>query len=161
MPTIRITGEINDETFSLFSEQLEQLEESGELVNVELCSPGGDAHVALAISARMRRSLASITVIAYGYVASAAVLILASGKIRLMTQEAWVMVHEESGTLEFDSTTGAKREVDQFIRLEGQWNALLEQYTGTPAIEWAIMHKETTHLSVESCLRLGLVDKIV
>jgi len=158
---IRVIGEINDESFAIFSEQLEELESKGKTVTIELCSHGGDAHAALAFSARMRRSSASITVIAYGYVASAAVLILATGKVRMMTKEAWVMVHEDSGTLEFDSTTGAKREVDQFIRMEEQWNELLALYTDTPAIEWSIMHKDTTHLSADACLRLGLVDKVI
>lgn len=159
---IRITTAITRAAFKAFSEQMAEFKnDSSRTIIVELFSEGGDAHAALAFAAMIRSSKTPVTVIAYGYVASAAVLILAAGHHRIMTQEAWVMVHEDSGTIEFESVVAMEREVKQYRGLENQWAALLEKFTGTPAEEWAIMHKETTHLSAEACKKLGLVDRIV
>lgn len=159
---IKIIGPIDVDAFRLFSDQMEMLlqVDRSKAITIELYSEGGDVHIALAISAMIHRCPAPVQAIVYGYVASAATLVLASAKYRVMTKEAWVMVHEIS--LEFDEPLGsAQRELDQYARLENQWDDLLEKYTGTSAKDWAKLHKNTTYLSAEACKKLGLVDKII
>lgn len=155
-----ITGDISFDAYEAFSKQLRVLElRSTKSVIVELASDGGDAHAALAFSSRIRMSHCNITILAMGNVASAAVLILASGHHRIMAKEAWVMVHEDSATHE-GTITALEREAKQCRRLEDQWNALMEKYTTTSKELWAHMHKATTYLDAKECLVFDLIDEV-
>lgn len=157
-----IVGAIDWETYATFSEALDVLEqESKKPIEIELASDGGDAHAALAFSDRIKNSQCDILITGTGSVASAAVLILASGDYRQLTRTTWVMVHEEVGELEFASVTALERETKQHRLLETQWNKLLAANTMASAEYWEKLHKETTHLSAQDCLALGLVDRII
>jgi ATP-dependent Clp endopeptidase proteolytic subunit ClpP len=159
---LQIIGEITDKSYKKFSKKLYELETSGptEPITIELNSEGGEAIAALAYSARIRRCKTPIIIITYGQVASAAVLILASGETRLMSREAWVMVHEETDTLE-GTTTDLEKKVKHMRRLENQWNKLLAEYTTTDAEHWDYLALNETHLCARECLDLGLVDEII
>ncbi len=161
MSKIYIVGDINEESFQKFSEELTELEnEDASTINIELLSAGGIAVDALAFAARMRMSPRNLTITAYGEVASAAVLILAYGAVRRMTKEAWVMVHEDSGKCNGDVSTVEKR-AKHWRRMEDQWNLLLSQNTNADVETWAQLHKDETYLSAEECLNLGLIDEII
>lgn len=159
---IKIIGEINDEAFSSFLDEINDFEVSSKVkpVYIDLFSGGGDAHAALAFAARMRLSPCPLVVTAYGYVASAAVLVLASGTTRRMTKEAWVMVHEESGKISGDVVT-MERETKQLRALENQWSELLSLRTDESDLTWTNLHKQTTYLTAYKCLDLGLIEEIV
>ncbi len=160
MIIIRISEELSMESFKLFSKKLAKIEDSEDRIIIELASPGGDSYAALAYSARMRRSPLLIIVEAYGEVASAAVLVLASGDKRKMTSEAWVMVHENAGPLE-GTVVQLEKETHQLRRLEQQWAELLAERTNTLAEVWTALHKDTTYLNAEQCLKLGLIDEVI
>lgn len=157
-----IVGEISFESYKEFAAELGEAEsERCTQVDVELFSDGGDAHAALAFFSRIKGSSCEVRIIALGNVASAAVLILASGDYRVMTKEAWVMVHEEQCELP-GSVSDLERETKQLRRLEDQWSDLLHKYTKTthPGV-WSEMHKQTTYLDADECLELGLVDEVI
>jgi ATP-dependent Clp protease protease subunit len=158
---IQIVGDITEEAYALFSKELAELE-SGKTkkVTVELFSHGGDAHAALAFYSRIINSPCTITIRAMGYVASAAVLILAAGDHRIMAKEAWVMVHEDSGELSGD-VVSLEREARQMRQLETQWARLLAERTDISAGEWTEMHKETTFLTAGDAWDMGLVDEVL
>jgi ATP-dependent Clp endopeptidase proteolytic subunit ClpP len=159
---IYLSGEINDENFSIFSKELTELENDGEEnVCIELSSGGGDAYAALAFFDRIRISTCSITIVAFGQVASAAVLILAAGKRRIIAPSSWVMVHEDSPEVEGLSVHEAERVVRHHRRLENQWNALLAKTTKTSANRWGRLHKKETFLTASECVTLGLADEIL
>lgn len=169
---IAIIGEINDEAYLKFSDELSEFEneckgkEGESYVTFELSSEGGSAALALAFSARIRTSPVAIYIKAYGLIASAAVLILASGDKRYMTKEAWVMVHEEqfvdddhgslSGSLE-----AVEKITKHYRRLEDQWSYLLASMTTATIEEWTKLHKAETYLNAKQCLELGLIDKVI
>lgn len=158
---IRIVGTIDEDAFKQFSEQLSELEQiSSKPVTIELSSGGGVAYDALAFSGRMRNSPCELIVKAYGYVASAAVLILASGDERQMAKEAWVMVHEDSAKTK-GNVVELEREVKHLRRMEDQWSHLLGYLSNASAEEWTNLHKITSYLSAEQCLTLGLVDVLI
>lgn len=159
---IYITGPIDEASYLAFSKRLTVLEEQDEIepIEIELYSFGGEAYSALAFAARMRNSRCHLVVRAHGLVASAAVIILAAGKHREMTKEAWVMVHEDAGEHE-GSVTMLEGLAVHARRLELQWNQLLEELTGTTAKKWMDLHAATTYLNAKQCLRLGLIDRIV
>lgn len=156
---LRLIGELTPELYQSFSEEFDEalLDEP---LYIELNSEGGDVHVALAITSKIRRWPGKVHITAYGNVASAAVLILASGTNRSMAKEAWVMVHEDG--CEFEGrVTKLERHAKHQRRMEDQWNALLAERTKASAEVWAQLHKESTYLNPEQCLELGLIDEIV
>lgn len=158
---IYIIGSIDYESYKTFSEQLTEYEDQDDIpIQIELSSDGGDVHAALAFSARMRLSECHLEVTAVGNVASAATLVLASGDLRKMTKEAWVMVHEEQTEFEGD-VTSMERDIKHSRRLEDQWNKLLEKMTYTKAETWAKLNKDTTYLTAEECKALGLIDEVI
>lgn len=162
MHKIYLHGEINEEMALRFSQELSVLEANKKVdeVIIELSSEGGIAYDALTIAGRMRSSNLGIHVRAYGLVASAAVIILAYGCYRTMTEESWVMVHEDSG-----DATGSVSELEAKVaharRMEIQWYKLMANSTHISAEKWARLHKATTYLSAEESLKLGLIDEIV
>lgn len=160
---INLIGDIDEELFKEFSEQLSEIEANSNpatLVNINLNSEGGNAYDALAFSARMRLSPCLFNITAYGFVASAAVLVLASGDTRNMTKEAWVFVHEETAKLEAN-VVELENEIKHLRRMEDQWAVLLEELTCTKASIWTTLHKANAYLSADECKNLGLVDKII
>lgn len=162
---IAVIGEIDTEAYLKFSDALSEMEHelknshNNEII-LELSSEGGSAELALAFSGRMRNSPLHIHVKAYGLVASAAVLILASGDNRSMTKESWVMVHEEGLELEGD-VSSVEKQASHYRRLEDQWSYLLASMTSTTIAEWNKLHKAETYLNAKQCLKLGLIDKVI
>lgn len=162
---IRLIGDIEADLYKEFSEKLSKIERltktrSGIIVNLELSSKGGDIYTALAFSARMRLSPIEFVVTAHGLVASAATLILASGSVRQMAKEAWVMVHDSSSK-EKGSLSELETEIRHLRQLEDQWVDMLDKLTGTDWKIWEELQRKTTYLDAEQCLKLGLVDKII
>lgn len=162
MKTIYVVGDIDWESYKNFCIDMDEAESKnkGKQIEIHLASDGGNAHAALAFSSRMRLSENRICVTAAGYVASAATLILASGDLRRLTRESWVMVHEEQGEL-VGSVTELETETAQLRRMEFQWAALLWRKSNTSAKDWGEMHKQTKYLSANECLELGLVDEVI
>ena len=162
---IYIAGEINEEAFVSFSKKLayqERAAKSNKTVNVMLMSSGGDADVALAFLDRMESSHLEICVTATGYVASAAIMILAAGDKRRMTKSSWAMVHEEAiEGLDGDKVSSLENTIRAFRRKEDHWSAILGRLTTTNMSRWEELHKKETYLSPEECLALGLIEEIV
>lgn len=161
---INIIGDIDDAAYEKFVESLDGFEEilSGDAVTIELSSAGGDAMAALAFYDRIRQISGDVTIHAFGIVASAAVVILAAGDIRIMSKNAWVMAHEDTVIHSEDARVSeVERNVGHSRRLETQWSAILASRTNTTATEWGRLHASETYLDAKECLKLGLVDKIV
>ena len=162
---IAIIGEIDSEAYLKFSDELYELEHEfrnseNQEITLELSSEGGSAELALAFSGRMRNSSLTIHVKAYGLVASAAVLILASGDTRSMSKESWVMVHEEGLELE-GNVVSVEKQAAHYRRLEDQWTYLLASMTTASVEEWTALHKAETYLNAKQCLELGLIDEVI
>lgn len=159
--TILLTEELSTDTFSEFVNILADTKEQE--LNIVLSCRGGDPFAALSYAAMMRtlKSLGvTINVHAYGLIASSAVLLLASGSHRMMSKEAWVMVHETTEKIK-GTTNHVVKEAEQMQRLEKQWSDLLAGMTKTSSQYWSSIHDETTYLNAEECLELGLIDAII
>ena len=156
---IYIVGDITAESFVKFDKQMSKFT-SNDKVWITLMSSGGDAQVALAFYDRIKRH-GNCVIDATGYVASAAVLILAAGAYRSMSPNAWVMVHEEN----MEGLTGdvktIEREARQLRRYEDQWTRILSNVTQVDADKWTELHKKETYLTAEQCLAYGLIEEII
>lgn len=162
---IYIVGDIDHEAYLKFSKRMAKLEFlAATRIHIILCSDGGSGTVALAFYDRIKMSPCLVTICGTGEVASAAVLILAAGKHRMMTPSAWAMVHDDEITSsEFKNrrVSGSERIIEQARRKENQWNELLEKNTNCIVSKWDELHKLETYLTAQDCLELGLIDEIL
>jgi ATP-dependent protease ClpP protease subunit len=159
--TLYIVGEIDEKSYLQFSKDLAALEaKSAAPVVVELNSPGGSVLDSLAFSGRMRTSPCDIEIRAFGFVASAAVLLLASGDNRIMTKDSWMMVHQ-GRSANVGELWEQKRDIKVGQRMEDQWSTILQDLTGTSKETWDKLHLRTTYLTADQCLKLKIVDKVV
>lgn len=162
MRKIYITGEINEESFHAFCQELDSLEDTKGDIDVVLNSSGGNALDAIAYACRMRLSPCAINISVFGLAGSAAVIILAAGALRKMTKESWVMVHEDTGSYKNLKTTDLEQQAFIARQLENHWCLLLQEFTGTTADTWRELHKQgDTWLTPQDCLKLGLIQEII
>lgn len=168
MNKIYLVGTIDEDLYRQFSEELGVFEAraarnkySDVVVEVEMNSGGGTAMDAIAFYGRIKRSHCSIKVTAYGFIASAAVLVFAACDHRRMTKESWMMVHEDSDQLKHASTTRFVRHAGNMRRLEDQWSELLSSCTTTTKDVWLDLHEKETYLTADECKTLGIVDEVI
>jgi ATP-dependent Clp protease, protease subunit len=158
---IRIAGEINEESFAEFVSSTSK----STRVNILLISEGGCSHSAMAYYdyiIAMRNKGCHFSVTATGLVASAATLILAACQDRYMTENAWVMVHEDSlSGLDDKKVWELEKEIKHSRRLEDQWVKLMYEATGISIDTWKELHKNETYLNAKECVALGLIKEIV
>jgi len=157
---IILTDSIDDSAVASVFAQLSELERSPGDIYISLCSAGGDAYSALAIASRLEQSPNTIIVTGYGFVASAAVIILAYGDERRLTKESWVMVHEDSGKIRGDTTSIAS-EAKHWEEMEAQWSYLLSTKSLIPASDWLSLHRKTSYLNPAQCLDYGLIERVI
>lgn len=160
---INLIGDIDETLYKEFVERMDECEEmlEGGDIFIELQSPGGDAQVALGIYDRIRNSKSHITIKAYGLVASAAVIILAAGDLRIMSQNSWVMVHEDTvPTEEEQRVSQIENIVKTSRRFEDQWNKIMASRTKISAKKWAALHEAESYLDANECMALGLIDEV-
>lgn len=162
MKKIYLVGAIDESAFSGFCEKLDELETKPiKQVEVILNSSGGSAVDALAFYSRIKSSPLSINITVYGCCYSAAVLVLAAGKKRRMTKEAWCMVHEDSGSFKHKTTSQFQAEARQMREFENQWCDLLAENSKITSGHWSRMHREETYLTPDQCLMYGLIEEVV
>ncbi len=159
---IYLIGDIDHSMHSKLTRRMARLEESTEDISIVLSSDGGMSSVAFAMYDRIKMSPCNVNVVGTGLVASAAVLILAAGKHRSLTSNAWVMVHDDTTAIrKSDRIVHAVKAVKQGRRVERQWNRLMAQNSKTPDWYWDKLHQKETHLTPAQCLRLGLIEEII
>lgn len=158
---IFLIGDIDSELYENFTKELREFERTNvDKVIVELTSEGGDPYSSLAFYSRIRESSCNIHIVARGYVASAAVLVLAAGDYRAMSKETWVMVHEETEEISLE-VHKAEAAVLQMRNMENQADRLLAARSDLTAEEWKRYHRDTTYFTADECLGIGLIDEVL
>jgi ATP-dependent protease ClpP protease subunit len=159
--TILLTGVIDDTKFEAISNSMSVLESQGDdPITIKLHSPGGSTYETLAILGRMRNSPCQIIVEGYGQIMSAAVLILAAGHVRRMSQFAWLMHHEASYSLE-DTHSKIKQQVKQVDAEEERWASWMSKFTKKDKDFWLSTGVGSdAYFNPEQCLELGVIDEI-
>ena len=137
--------------------------ERPELLNLLICSPGGDLNAAFAAIDTMRGSAIPIRTIGLGQIASAGLLIFASGTKgqRILTPNTSILSHQYSWgafgkehelfatVKEFDLTT--KRMITHYKKCTGLTEPQIRDHLLPPQDIW---------LSAEESRKLGLCDAV-
>ena len=131
-------------------------------IKMYINSPGGSVTAALAIYDTMQYVKADVQTICMGMAASAAALLLASGKKgkRMVLPNSEVMIHQVLGGAEGQAT-----EIDiharHILKTRDRLNKILAKHTGQKI---AKIEKDTERdyfLSAEEAVIYGLVDRVV
>jgi len=139
------------------------IEERPDLLNLIICSPGGDLNAAFALVDTMRGSAVPIRTIGLGQIASAGLLIFISGAQgqRILTPNTSILSHQYSwGAFgkehelfaqikEFDLTT--KRMIAHYKKCTGLKEEQIREYLLPPQDIW---------LSAQESKKLGLCDEV-
>lgn len=160
---IRIIGQLDSDNFSIFCEELAQLESESTTkhITIELCSEGGDTYVALGYYAKIRMSPCFIDIYAFGQVMSAATVVLAAGDKRKMHVDTWFMIHDESQRVRADNTKIARSEAEHKDELEMHWSEIMARHSKMSPSYWRQQSENTTYLTAPQCLNTGIVDLLV
>lgn len=160
---IYLIGDIDHDLAREFFQEMDRLEhESQDVISIELASAGGDAYLAMSMAHRIHTSPCTTNIVGRGYVASAAVIILASGTNRVLAPDSWVMVHEDQ--VSGEDADGPLRSIENYTRhlraVEDHWNVLMEKYTGTPVSVWEKLHMIDTYLTSDECVKYKIIDEV-
>lgn len=161
---IFIGGEIGDGMANSIIAQLLFLDSqsSKEDIKLYINSPGGQVTSALAIYDTMQYVKADVSTICVGMAASAAALLLASGKKgkRIILPNGEVLIHQVMG-----GTQGQATDIDiharHILSVRQRLNEILAKHTGQVLSR---VEKDTDRdyfMSAEEAKKYGIVDKII
>lgn len=147
--TIYLYNDIVDATAAAIATQIEQMDE------IEINSSGGDVFAALAIVDTLKNSPRAITIRVKGLCASAATLLLCTGKKVIAAQNSLFMMHAPS-TMIYDRVDAAKlKEMATTLeKVEGQLKAIYSARVKD------IDLSQEKWLTADEALAMGLIDEI-
>ncbi len=160
---IELCGDIDEGRWGVINAALTEMEqESKKTITIKINSLGGSVYDAHAIAARMRECTARIVTKGYGTIQSAATLILACGKKRLVDVDATFMHHECSyGIPEGTRHSQVKNYVAQVDVEELRWAKAMAKCTKKSVKFWQESGTLIdAHFDAKQLLKMGVVDEI-
>ena len=161
---IMLSEEINDVTASLVVAQLLYLEgqDPTKDINLYINSPGGSITAGMAIFDTMNYIKCDVSTICLGMGASMAAFLLAAGAKgkRYALPHSEIMIHQPLGGMQ-GQATDIKIHADRIIRIKGQLNKMLSEFTGQPL---EVIERDTERdnfMDPEEALAYGLIDKVI
>ena len=161
---IFLIGDITTDSVRRFLELLEiakdHTPDDGVIVTY-ISSLGGDLFGGFCIYDALRACKASTSTFGLGVCASAALLALQGGDARLLSERAWIMLHEPISSIE-GSASEIEYEANLMRRLSDLMVRVFSGRTGLPEEKIrSMMIPKETWLSGEEALSLGFVDGLV
>lgn len=135
---------------------------SKEDIKLYINSPGGQVTSALAIYDTMQHVKSDVSTICIGLAASAAALLLASGKEgkRIILPNSEVLVHQVMG-----GTQGQATDIDiharHILNIKKRLNEILAKHTKQPISKVEKDTERDYFMSAEEAKKYGIVDKII
>lgn len=161
---IFLGGPIDDISANSIIAQLLFLDSQGSKEDIKLYinSQGGQVTSALAIYDTMQYVKADISTICIGVAASAATLLLASGKKgkRLILPNGEVLIHQVMGGAQ-GQATDIDIHAKHILKVKKRLNEIMAKHTGQT---FAKVEKDADRdyfMSAEEALKYGIVDKII
>lgn len=131
-------------------------------IKMYINSPGGSVTSALAIYDTMQYVKSDVQTICIGMAASAAALLLASGKKgkRFALPNSEVMIHQVLG-----GTSGQATDIDihakHILKTRDRLNTILARHTGKKLQRIAEDTERDYFMSAEEAMKYGIVDKVI
>src|SRR3569832_2339405 len=161
---IFITGGIEDYGASLITAQLLFLEAENpkKEVHMYINSPGGVVTAGLAIYDTMQLIRPPIQTFCIGQAASAASLLLMSGKKgeRFALPNSRVLVHQPSASF-YGPAADITRHAEEVLKLKKRLNEIYAKHTGRTVEEIERALDRDTYMTAEEAKAFGLIDTIM
>lgn len=155
---------IDDQVANAVIAQLLFLDSQDNKADVKLYinSPGGSVSSALAIYDTMQHIKADVSTICVGLAASAAALLLASGKKgkRFVLPNSEVMIHQVMGGVE-GQATDIDIHARHILKIKDKLNKILSKHTGQKLAKVEKDAERDYFMSAEEANAYGIVDKII
>jgi len=159
-----LAGQVDDDLANIVIAQLLFLEseDPNKDINLYINSPGGSVTSAMAILDTMNNVKPNISTICVGLAASAAAVILSSGKKgkRFALPNSEVMIHQVMGGAE-GQASDIEISAKHILRIKENLNKILSKNTGKPISQ---VEKDTDRdyfMTSEEAKKYGIIDEIL
>ncbi len=161
---ILTTEEINfgsNATITETTSRIDELLESRvKVVELHICSNGGDASAGFAICDYLRKTNLPIITIAYGEVCSMAVCLFEIGVIRRMTALSTLMMHHAQGGV--DGTPEKMKQEAERVKYVNEISFILSSMrSGIPVNKLKKMSRPLKYFTPDDAFRRKLADEII
>ena len=161
---IFLGGPIDDDTANIVIAQLLflQFENPKKDIQLYINSPGGSVTSALAILDTMNHVKNDVSTVCVGMAASAAALLLSSGKKskRFSLPNAEIMIHQPMGGAQ-GQATDIEITAKQIVKLKAKLNKIMSENTGKPIAQIEKDADRDYYMSAEEAKKYGIVDKVI
>jgi ATP-dependent Clp protease protease subunit len=161
---IFLGGPIDDETANIIIAQLLflQFENPKKDIQLYINSPGGSVTAALAILDTMNHVKNDVSTVCVGMAASAAALLLSSGKKgkRFSLPNSEIMIHQPMGGAQ-GQATDIEITAKQIVKLKAKLNKIMSENTGKSIIQIEKDADRDYYMSAEEAKKYGIVDKVI
>lgn len=166
MAKVKIIGEVNEESYIIFSGELDKaLRNNIDEITIELSSTGGNQYIALAYYDKIRSCSefgVKVIIQVFGPIFSAATLILSAGDDRIARLASYFYVHESGFEgVEASNTESVKREARNNIQFEWHWETLMSSRTKLSKEQWRKLSRRDTYFNSEKAYEYGLITHII
>lgn len=161
---IFLSGPINDTMANLIVAQLLFLEAQDTKNDIKLYinSPGGSVYAALAIYDTMQYIKPDVATICVGTAASAAALLLSSGKKgkRFALPNSQVLIHQVMGGAEGQATE-IEIAARQILKVKQRTNEILATHTGQDLKKIEVDTERDFWMTTDEAKKYGIIDEVI
>ena len=161
---IFLGGPIDDDTANIIIAQLLflQFENPKKDIQLYINSPGGSVTAALAILDTMNHVKNDVSTVCVGMAASAAALLLSSGKKgkRFSLPNSEIMIHQPMGGAQ-GQATDIEITAKQIVKLKAKLNKIMSENTGKPVSQIEKDADRDYYMSADEAKKYGIVDKVI
>lgn len=159
--TITLTHDVDYPMFDIVNAAMSHMEGSSKAaITIIINSFGGSLYEALAIIGRFKKSKCKIITEGYGAVMSAALLILAAGNKRKLSQFSIPMYHELSYDL-YGRHSENKRDVKQAQKEMEIIAEIMSKYSTKDKNYWLKISTTDVYFTPKELLKLGVIDEVI
>ena len=161
--TIRIIGEITDDTAAYICSEIRYLSKnSKEPLTLILNSPGGSISAGMAIYDTMQYIKCDVSTICMGMAASMGAFLLSSGAKgkRICLPNAEVMIHQPLGRTDGQATE-IEIAANHILQTKKKLNSIMAENCGKTVEELTAATDRDNWLTAQEALEFGLVDKVI
>jgi ATP-dependent Clp protease protease subunit len=161
---IFLGGAIDDDTANIVIAQLLflQSEDPKKDIKLYINSPGGSVTAALAIFDTMNHIKNDVSTVCVGLAASAAALLLSSGKKgkRFSLPNSEIMIHQPMGGAQ-GQASDIEINAKQILKIKAKLNKIMADNTGKTVAQIEKDADRDYYMSADEAKKYGLVDKIL
>ena len=161
---IFLGGPIDDDTANIIIAQLLflQFENNKKDIQLYINSPGGSVSAALAILDTMNHVKNDVSTVCVGMAASAAALLLSSGKKgkRFSLPNSEIMIHQPLGGAQ-GQASDIEITARQILKLKDKLNKIMAENTGKTLTQIEKDADRDYYMSADEAKKYGIIDKVI